>query len=478
VKKYYPALPPLGPEATPAPGPDGKPLTLADLQRLARANSPLLRQAAADIKAAKGAAVQAGLYPNPVMGPAINGTGPGGGPYFGFVAAQTVKTMGKLGLAKAAAEMDVKNAELAYRKAETELMTQVRTGYFAVLVAQESVRAQRALVQLTDELFRVMIAQAKGGERALYEPMQVGVLAGQARANLLMARNDYQLAWRTLAAALGLPALPLTALSGHADMPVPRYDYQESLARVLALHTDMTTTANGMQKARYNLRLAEVAPIPDVNVSATVQHDSTLLASIASGPNRIVLNGLQTSIVLPIFDRNQGGIRQAQGSLLRAVEEPHRVRAELTARFAEAFRRYDESRAILHLYRTSILPKQVQAFRSAVKRHNQAGPEEGVAYTDLIQAEQNLVAAVSTYLTTLGTQWQAVADVAGFLQTDDLFQLAQGAHPTAGPDLTQLLALPCCHVGAPAASLGFSPENVNWTPSAVTLGQSESPAPR
>jgi outer membrane protein, heavy metal efflux system len=426
----------------------------------------LLRQAAADIEAAKGGAIQARLYPNPTLGTSSYTFGPGGGPYYGLAGSATIKTMGKLKLAYAAAEMNVKNAELAYRKAETDLMTQVRTYYFAVLVAQESMRAQRALVQLTDELYRVMAAQFRGGDRAVYEPMQVGVLTSQARANFLMARNSGQLAWKQLASSLGLPAMPPTQLEGRADMPLPRFEYDKALARVLALHTDVASTGNIMRRARYNLRLAEVAPFSDIVIAGSLMQDAT---PPTFGPNRVIWNGLQGVATVPIFDRNQGGIEQAQGSLLRAVEEPHRVRAELTARFAEAFRRYDENRALLDLYRTAILPQQVQAFRAAVKRHYGAGAKQ-VAYTDLIQSEQSLVAVVGTYLMILGAEWQAVADVAGFLQTDDLFQLAEGTYPSAVPELHQLLELPCCHpCGAPpgVGAAGTS----SWIPSALSLGQ-------
>ena len=49
------------------PGPEGKPYTLADLQRLAAANSPTLRQAASDVEAAKGNLIQAKTYPNPTF---------------------------------------------------------------------------------------------------------------------------------------------------------------------------------------------------------------------------------------------------------------------------------------------------------------------------------------------------------------------------------------------------------------------------
>ena len=81
------------------PGPNGQPYTLADLQQIAAANSPQLRQAASDVEAARGNMIQANAYPNPTVSyqftPSNNGSTPG---CDGFGVDQTIKTGGKLRL--------------------------------------------------------------------------------------------------------------------------------------------------------------------------------------------------------------------------------------------------------------------------------------------------------------------------------------------------------------------------------------------
>ena len=118
INRLFPPLPVLGPNPKAEPGPDGHPLTLAELQRLALSNSPLLRQAASDVEAAKGAAIQAGVYPNPNFGYEADTAGTGGtAGYQGFFVEQTIKTGNKLKLAQAAATMDLFNSQLALRRA-------------------------------------------------------------------------------------------------------------------------------------------------------------------------------------------------------------------------------------------------------------------------------------------------------------------------------------------------------------------------
>src|SRR5262249_33568117 len=161
-------------------------------------------------------------------------------------------------------------------------------------------------------VFEVMVRQLRGGEVATYEPMQLGVFAAQARAALITSRNAYTLAWKQLAASLGLPALPPTQLAGRVDMPVPLHHHAQVLARVRPGHTDVLPATNGIDKARYNLRTAQVTPIPDVNFQALVQEDAS-----PPGPARPILT-MTATLTLPVWDLNQGNVRQSQGALLRA----------------------------------------------------------------------------------------------------------------------------------------------------------------
>jgi cobalt-zinc-cadmium efflux system outer membrane protein len=462
INRYFPPLPPLGEDPRPGPGPEGHPLALADLQKLALTNSPVLRQATAEVKAAEGAARQAGAYPNPSAGFISQSGAPQSGPsYSGFVN-QTIKTANKVKLAEAAAIMDLENARLKLRAAESDLFSQVRQNYFAVLVAQENVRATRALAQLTDEVFRVMVLQLKGGEVATYEPMQLRVVALQARGSLAQARNAYTSSWKQLASSLGLPAMPATELAGRVDMPIPRYQYDQLLAHVLTTHTDVVTAANDIRKARYNLRQAEVTPIPDVSVQASVGKDYS-----PPGPPGMFA-GVQVSMTLPVWDLNRGNILQNQANLLKAVDEPHKTRDDLTSRLAEAFGRYENGRILLEMYRKDILPNQVQAFRAAVARHAGAGEPEkgGISFNDLVTAEQTLVSVITTYIGALGDQWKAVVDVAAVLQTDDLFRGSEFYEVPQICDLETLLALPCSHPCSPLPPGTYTGANGAWPPAA------------
>ena len=340
----------------------------------------------------------------------------------GFVD-QTIKTAGKLRLARAAEEQNLRNAEYALHRARFDLMAQVRGGYFSVLATQENMRVALAFARFTEAIYRIQAGQLKAGLVGDYEPLQFRALAVQARVTLAQARHRYVSAWKQLAAAMGVPGLPPLALAGRIDMPIPVFRYEDVAARVLARHTDVLTARAALERARYNLRLAQVTPVPDIEVRVVVQKDYT-------GDPHNVMTGVQVGGPIPVWDRNRGNILQAEAQLARATEEEHRVRDDLARELADAFERYNYNRELLAPYRGTLLPDQVRVFNGVFGRYLSQGKATDVSFIDISTAQQNLAASVSGYLQALGAEWQAVVDIAALLQTEDLFQVGVEPVPT------------------------------------------------
>ncbi len=446
IKQLYPELPPLPAEPTALPGPEGRPYTLADLQQLAADNSPELHQATSDVEAARGNLIQARAYPNPIVGwnvqPSNDGSTAGvQGPFID----QRIPFGGKLKLSSAAAEMDLRNAELALRRARSDLATRVRTAYYALLVAKETVRVNKALARYTDEIYRLHTELLQGAQPiAPYEPMALRALAHTARLAYQQAVQTYIYSWKQLVAALGLRQLPLTEVAGRIDAFIPYFDYDTVLAYARRNHTDVLIARNVIDKARYSLKLAQITPYPDVDINVA------FLKEYALAPKQFV-HTVTLGFPLPIWDQNKGAIIAAESALVRASEEPHRVEDSLTTTLATAYMGYKTNLDALEYYRRYILPDQVRAYRGVLLRR-QVDPT--VAFADLLGAQQTLAANVSTYLGILGSLWSSVVGVADLLQTDDLFQVGRAQAVPALPDLDQLLAWPCCHdCPPPGASL-------------------------
>lgn len=212
---------------------------------------------------------------------------------------------------------------------------------------------------------------------------------------------------------MGVPEMPLTALAGDIDLPVPRFHQPEVLEAVLARHTDVLTAANGITRAQIALRLAEVQPIPDVDLRYMAQRDNTT-------PPFGVIHSVLVGVQVPVFNRNQGSILEAQGNLGRVSLEPARVRNELTSQVAAAFQRYDSARELVLIYRDRVLPDQVRAYRGMYQRYDKGGDPEAPIFNDVVTSQQALADILKSYLDALGELWDSVVDIANLLQLDDL----------------------------------------------------------
>jgi cobalt-zinc-cadmium efflux system outer membrane protein len=459
IIQLFPKLPPLAAEPVALSSPEGRPYSLADLQFIGAGNSPELRQAASDVEAARGALIQARAYPNPTTGweitPSNDGSVPSAqGPFID----QVVVTGGKLKLASAAAEMDLRNSELALRRARSDLATRIRNAYYALLVAKESVRVNRALARFTDEVYTLHTGILQAGTAASYEPMALRAQAYSVRLAYDQSIQNYLSAWKLLVAMIGQRQLPLTQVEGRIDSVIPFFDYDTVLGYVLRNHTDVLTARNGLDKAKYQLKLAQVTPVPNVEFNVA------LLKDYSVEPKAIVPTAT-IGFPLPIWDHNKGNIMSAEAALIRATEESHRVEMNLTETLSTNFNNYKTNLQALDYYRNHILPDQVRAYRGVLERRQL---DQNAAFSDLFGAQQTLAGFVTTYLGVLGTLWSSSVSVADMLQSDDIFQLAQPQAVPSLPDLGVLLPFPCCHPSAPGEPIIHYETSANAPRSLVT----------
>ena len=398
----------------PGPDADSAPLTLSLMQQMAVDNSPVIRQAAADVEQARGKAVQAGLYPNPTFGYEGDtiGTARTAG-YNGVFFTQEFVTADKLTLAQNVALNNVRAAQADLRKARVRLASDVRRNYFKVLIAQEQLKFNRAIAKLSEEVYRAQIDLVTGGESAPYEPLQLRVFAVQARNAVTTASNSLDATWRQLVAAVGMPHMTRQKVAGSVDLPVPVVEY-ETMVTMLQRHSDLIASNARIASSGSNLRLQEAIPIPNVTLYAAFQHDDTTPLSDYS-------TNVQVSAPVPAFNRNQGNITSAHAELVRARQNLTETNNTLMSNLAENYNRYATSRTISESYRTDLLPDQVLVYRGVYDRFLIDG--ESIDFAQVVVAQQTLTQVVTSYLQSLSDSWMATVDLAELLQVDDLMTM-------------------------------------------------------
>ena len=412
IEGLFPELPK---EGLVPPG-EQPPMKLEDFEQLALANNPKVAQASAEVTTANGQAIQAGLYPNPTVGYEADTVGSGGtANYHGVYVEQTIVTANKLGLARASAMFNIYNAQLKLQRTRIEVLSDVRSAYYELLTARETVRIYEALVRFTDQAYRVQVEQLKGGQAAAYEPMQLRAQSRIARTALIQARNRYDAAGRQLAAAVSMPEMRPAELDDVADAAVPEIDYDLAVSYMLTVHPDLGAANNTTLQAQTNVERARVVPIPNLGVYSAIQRDYT-----DPTHHRNTWN-LQVGVPIPIFDRNQGAIQAAQGDYVRASYERTRVRNELVKSLADAFRRYENANTLVETYRNEIIPDQSRVYRAVYERHQQE--PDVVGFGDIVVAQQTLQQSITAYAEALGQRWAALVEIQQLLQIEDGTQL-------------------------------------------------------
>src|SRR5260370_37834353 len=166
-------------------------VTLEQVQKIASESNPTLRQAEAEIRAAKARQQQAGLYPNPTVaytGDEIRGGSVGGGKQ-GFFVQQTVVTGGKLGLTRQVFGEDVKLAEIEAEGKKTTVQNSRIIAILLLLVSQTLLYARRDIAAIAQDATDTQRRLMNTGQAGETEVLEAEVEAQRMRMNARMQEN-------------------------------------------------------------------------------------------------------------------------------------------------------------------------------------------------------------------------------------------------------------------------------------------------
>ena len=390
-------LPPSDPALVSAPDPvlapaaidgpaAGSGMALAELEEIALANNPTLLQAAMRIDAARGKCLQAGLYPNPVVGYQADEIGmQGSAGQQGAFLAQQIVTAGKLQLRTAVVAREIEQAEYTFLAQRRRVLNDVRRAWYEVLVGQRIVELNGKLVHVAGqgiEAAEELMADLGGGGA---DVLQFKIEADSANLQLYDARNRHRAAWRRLAALLGVPEMEPSPLAGDLEGDLPELAWEQSLARLLAESPELARAQAGVQRARAAVVRENAEWVPNVDLEAGVRYHDAFHETVAS---------IEVGLPLPLFNRNQGNICRAQAELIAAENEVQRTELALRRRLATAFQRYDNEAG---KYATSILRNAQDSLEQV-----RAGLKQGkFDYLTLLTAQRTYFRVNLAYLEAL-----------------------------------------------------------------------------
>jgi cobalt-zinc-cadmium efflux system outer membrane protein len=426
-----PPLPPAVVEPAPLPAttpPTAAPTSpgLADFERLALERNPTLRQAAAQVDATMSRSFQAGLYPNPTVGylqeqigaigevtPTASGIMTRGkgtpGELVGGFVQQEIITGGKLRLSRAKFAEEADAARWQAVAQEFRVLNGVRIRFFEVLAAQRLVRIHGDLVRLNEDAVRTTEGLVNVGQANEPDLLQAGVEARRARVALRNAENRYRGSWENLVSLAGaLEWRPTPLDDGPLEAPASPLDFDAILADLLHRSPEVQAALSEIRRSQVMVQRERREPIPNVTVRAVVGRNYEF--------SNLTTAGVQASIPLPIFNRNQGTVREAMADLSRDHSEYQRTVLSLRQRLADAYNRYQDALQSADDFRTESLPMARRAYevQSANFRERRA------AWPQVLVAQRTYVTLNQEYVQSLLELRRAEVEIRGMLLIDGL----------------------------------------------------------
>ncbi len=420
AQHHHAEMPPLTP-VYPRMGraqehPGEKLFTLEEARRIAAESNPTLRQAEAEIRAAKARQQQARLYPNPTIaytGDEIRGGSVGGGKQ-GLFAQQDIVTGGKIAKSSEVYAKEISLAEIEVEEQKLRVETAVKTAYMRVLAAQELLDVRQGLAQIAQDDADTRRRLFNTGQADETEVLDAEVDAQRARLAARMLQNTLREEWRSLAAVLGRPDLPLAIVSGDLEHNWPEVNEDQIMETIATQSPAVRTAETEMQRAEAEIARAKRESIPDLQVSGGLEYNNELLGSVpyARGWEGIA----EVAVQVPLFNRNQGNVAAAGAERDFAQFEKQRVALMLRERASSVLDQYANDKLMAAEYRDAILPRARKAYTLMLEEYVQML----ASYPRVIETQRKLFELQAEYIAALQGVWTTGIALRGFLLTDGL----------------------------------------------------------
>ncbi len=365
---------------------------------------PSLAAYAWQVRAREAAALQAGLLPNPefsVEAENVFGTGDlsgTGAAETTAVLSQLIELGGKRAKRREVAALEAELADWDFRSRRLEVLTGVGQSFIAVLAAQQRLEQAEELSSLAENFFITVSERVEAGKVSPVERSRAQVTLSGARIVLAQTRNQLTAARHRLAAAWGSsePSFGKAVGSLGELQPIPP---EEELKKLLSESPEMARWGSEIAQRKAAVDLARAQRIPDLTASLGTRN-------LRETDDNAAVLGI--SIPLPIFDRNQGGIKEARAELSSALHQRYAIRSEVLAALAENYRALSSAYVEARSLEEQVLPAARQAFDAA-----RIGYEAGkFGFLEVLDAQRTLFEVTQQYTDALTAYHQAHLEVA------------------------------------------------------------------
>ena len=378
-------------------------LTLRQALSLALRRSPKLLAFAWEIRTKEAQILQAGLLPNPELGIEVENFGGSGalqsldGAESTLQLSQLIELGGKRSKRKRISKLEWELAGWEYELRRLEVFTEITKAFIDVLAAQERLALIEELVSIAERIFNTVLERVKAGKVSPVEETKASVILATSRIKLDRAKRGLEVTRKRLAATWGSTSPIFEKVDGRLEdvRPIPT---AEQLVSRISQNPNIVRWFTEMEQRKAAVELENAGRISNLTLSGGVKRFSE------TNDNAFVLG---VSIPLPIFNRNQGGILEAQHRLAKADEERKASEVHLLTALSETYQALSSAFSEAIALKNDVLPGAQSAFETASEGFRQGK----FSYLDVLDTQRTLFETRGQYIKTLTAYHRAVADV-------------------------------------------------------------------
>lgn len=389
-------------------------LTLRDAVNLALLRNPELASFAKEMRALEGATLQAGLLRNPEL--SVNVENPGNIQKLSgdinsqdsvsqevvqqlttIRIGQLIELGGKRAARVGAARLNEELAARDYEFRRVEIIARVANVFTEVLAGQERLKLAEETRQLAQNVVDTVVLRVQAGKVPPIEETRAKVGLSTARIEFEQAQRDLISARKRLA-LLWDSAVPQFAKAlGTLETSIAPPDFQTLQDRVL----ENPMALRAMKNIEHRKALVEVEQtrrIPNLTLSAGAVHHAQLGGTTA-------VAGVM--IPLPLFDRNQGNLKEAYQRVDKAVDEQVATDIRLRTELAQSYETMSAVWNEINILRDEILPGARSAF-NVMRRGYELGK---FGLLELLDAQRVLFQNQLLYVRALANYQRLMNDI-------------------------------------------------------------------
>jgi cobalt-zinc-cadmium efflux system outer membrane protein len=351
------------------------------------------------IEFSKGQQITAGLFPNPVVSvgavssPFQGRTWSSGGQVVPQVQ-QLFELAGKRGFRIDSAQFGTQSAEAGFEDAVRQLSLAVKDAYYRTQLALRRLSLAEENRDRFSRILEINTIRFKKGYIAEVDLIRIRLQFIDFQSQVIQSIQDAESARSDLRQLLRLS--PATQVELTTELTYRRLDPDIGRLRAVAMDArpDLRAKRLTFSQREAELNLAKAYRVPDVTIGAGYAVQG------ARGPDNSNQMALSLGLPLPLFNRNQGGIMQAEAAVQMAEADLNKTLNQVENQVDIAYRNLIQSRRLVEAFLGGVLD-DARSTLTIVERAYERG---GATILDLLDAartsrmiQQNYIEALFNY---------------------------------------------------------------------------------